>query len=161
MIYEMVGIAPSDFAKNDASAPALTTAQQAPQAPMTSAISGSAASIRKSADGHFWTTARVNSSTVKFLVDTGASVVALTPSDARRAGFRPGDLTYSSPVNTAGGQVMGAAVKLDFVSVSNVRVRNVRALVIPEGLEQSLLGMSYLGELQKVEASRDTLILRQ
>ena len=54
--------------------------------PSAMVVSGSATSISKSSDGHFWTEARVNSSSVKFLVDTGASVVALTPLDAQKAG---------------------------------------------------------------------------
>lgn len=125
-------------------------------------LSGVAVSIPKSrADGQFWTDARVNSGHVRFLVDTGASSVALTPEDARRAGIRLHTLNYDVPISTAGGENVAAYVNLKSVSIGAVTVRNVRALVIPEGLSTSLLGMTYLGELQKVEATPNALILRR
>ncbi|MEE9272845.1 MAG: TIGR02281 family clan AA aspartic protease [Robiginitomaculum sp.] len=122
---------------------------------------GSVARLKKQADGHFWADAKVNSARIKFLVDTGASIVALTPQDARKAGLRPNRLTYDVPMNTAAGQIMGARAELKYISVGQVTVKNVEAVIIPKGLTQSLLGMSYLGELQKVEASKYMLTLRR
>ncbi len=160
LIYEFAGIHPRDIV--EARANRLELAHQAEKLETTSMmVAGSATSINKSADGHFWAEARVNSGSVLFLVDTGASVVALTPSDAQKAGFDLRNLEYTAPIDTAAGRILAAPLKLDLVSVGNVTVRNVRAVVIREGLPQSLLGMSYLGELQKVEASPDMLILRQ
>jgi len=159
-IYEFVGIHPSDIAQARADRLGETT-EQVPDETAAIVVSGSATSISKSRDGHFWTEARVNAGSIKFLVDTGASVVALTPLDAQLAGINLQTLKYTSPINTAAGQVMAAPVTLSVVSVGNVNVRNVRAVVISKGLPNSLLGMSYLGELQTVEASRGMLILRQ
>ena len=122
--------------------------------------SASVVSIPKSRDGHFWTEARVNYGYINFLVDTGASVIALTPSDAQTAGIRLHELNYNGTVSTAGGDVPAAYITLDNVSVGHLALRNIRAVVIKDGLTQSLLGMSYLGELQKVEANPDSLILR-
>ena len=161
MIYELIGISPQDIAdaremRKDAPAPVeqINT--------MTNVkISGSATSIPKSGDGQFWAEARVNSTSIKFLVDTGASVIALTPFDSQKAGFKSYDLRYTATVNTASGKVKAAPITLDIVSVGNVSVRNVRAVVISEGLPHSLLGMSYLGELQKMEVTKNALILRQ
>lgn len=119
-----------------------------------------AASIAKSADGHYWAQGDVNGSQVRFLVDTGASAVALTPTDAKRLGFDPARLDYGYSVMTASGQARAAAVKLGSVSVAGARVRDVEALVIEEGLDTSLLGMTYLGRLSKIEATRTSLILR-
>lgn len=127
----------------------------------TQVVNGSVVSIPKSKrDGQFWTSARVNSGHVKFLVDTGASSVALTLNDAKKAGFREGDLNFNLTIQTAGGENKAARVKLKSVSVGPITLRNVDAIVVKEGLGVSLLGMTYLGELQKVEATRDTLILR-
>lgn len=124
-------------------------------------LKGMAVSIPKSkADGQFWTDARVNSGHVRFLVDTGASSVALTPEDARKAGIRLNNLTYDVRISTAGGENKAAYVTLKSISIGSVTVRNVRAIVVPEGLSTSLLGMTFLGELQKVEASPSALILR-
>lgn len=158
-IYDIVGIHPKDFVRGSEQ---LANGKEPEKIDaLTTTINGYSASISKAADGQFWTQAKVNTTVIKFLVDTGASVVALTPMDARRAGFQPHDLHYTAPVNTAAGKVMGAPIHLSKVSVGNVSVRNVRAIVIPEGLSHSLLGMSYLGKLQKVEATKKTLILRK
>jgi len=169
VIYEFIGIHPSDVAqaranrlgKTSEPAPINARAMVITSGSATSITSGSATSISKSMDGHFWVEAQVNSSSIRFLVDTGASVVALTPLDAQLAGINLQTLKYTSTVNTASGQVMAAPVKLSIVSVGNVSIRNVRAVVINKGLPHSLLGMSYLGELQTVEVSKGSMILRQ
>lgn len=111
-------------------------------------------------DGQFWTQARVNTGSVKFLVDTGAGLVALTELDARKAGIKTRDLVYKTPIRTAGGENFAAKVTLDRVSVGAIILKDVDALVVPEGLDVSLLGMTYLGELQSVEATKSTLTLR-
>ena len=156
-VYEMIGLTPP---QKQVEAVAEVEPPKA-QPTQTPTLSGLAVSIPKSrADGQFWTDAKVNNGIVRFLVDTGASAVALTPEDARRAGIRLNTLNYNVPISTAGGQNVAAYVNLRSISVGNVTVRNVRALVVPEGLSTSLLGMSYLGELQKVEATPNALILR-
>lgn len=122
---------------------------------------GSVVSIPKSQrDGQFWADATVNSGYVRFLVDTGASTVALTKQDAQKAGIRLHELSYNVPISTAGGRNMAARVKLKSISVGSITLRNIDALVVPEGLETSLLGMTYLGQLQKVEATPSALLLR-
>ncbi|WP_418151925.1 TIGR02281 family clan AA aspartic protease [Litorimonas sp. RW-G-Af-16] len=103
---------------------------------------------------------RVNSGHVKFLVDTGASSVALTYEDARKAGIKVRDLRYNVPISTAGGTNYAAYVKLDSVSLGAITIRDVDALVVKDGLTVSLLGMTYLGQLQKVEATPNALLLR-
>jgi len=113
--------------------------------------------VAKGADGHFWADAQVNGQPVHFLVDTGATAVALTSADAERLGIRPANLKYGYNVTTAGGTSQAAAVTLASVSVNGAKVENVQALVVSDGLDVSLLGMSYLGRLTRFEATRDTL----
>ncbi|PHS76167.1 MAG: TIGR02281 family clan AA aspartic protease [Robiginitomaculum sp.] len=161
VIYELIGIYPSDIAQARANRLGKTSEPAPIDARAMVITSGSATSISKSMDGHFWVEAQVNASSIRFLVDTGASVVALTPLDAQLSGINLQTLKYTSTVNTASGQVMAAPVKLSIVSVGNVSVRDVRAVVINKGLPHSLLGMSYLGELQTVEVSKGAIILRQ
>ena len=123
--------------------------------------SGSTVTLRKDPrNGHFWTYARVNTGRVHFLVDTGASTIALTINDAKKSGIKVRDLKFNVPVSTAGGTNYGAQVSLKTVSVGAITLRDVEAIILKDGLNTSLLGMSYLGELQKVEATRDTLFLR-
>ena len=119
-----------------------------------------AAQISKAKDGHYWAEAQVDGRWVHFLVDTGASTVALTGQDAQRLGFDLSALTYDRPVMTANGKAMAAGVTLDRVAVAGARVDRVEAMVVREGLNASLLGMSYLGRLSRFEATPTALILR-
>jgi aspartyl protease family protein len=116
--------------------------------------------ILKSSDGHFWADGEVNGHTVRFLVDTGATAVALTPEDAQRLGIDPADLHYGYKVVTAGGQIRAASVRLASITVAGARLDNVDALVIEKGLDTSLLGMTYLGRLSRFEATRGALVLQ-
>ena len=121
---------------------------------------GFRATIRKSSDGHYWANGQVDGATVRFLVDTGATAVSLTPDDARRLGFDPATLNYRNRVITAAGATRAAPVRLASLTVSGARLRNVDALVIEKGLDTSLLGMSYLGRLASFQATRQALILQ-
>ncbi|WP_394705840.1 TIGR02281 family clan AA aspartic protease [uncultured Hyphomonas sp.] len=120
-----------------------------------------AAIISREADGHYWTRADVQGTDVRFMVDTGASIVALTLHDAQRIGLSPSDLEFDNEIRTAGGITQGAYVVLDRVRIGRVEMEDVSAMVLREGLEQSLLGMSFLGELYSYEFKGDTLIIRQ
>ena len=111
-------------------------------------------------NGQFFTRGQVNRGSVEFLVDTGASAVALTYEDARKAGLDLRALEYTIPVSTANGRAYAARVTLDEVRIGGIRVRDVDALVMRDGLHVSLLGMSFLGKLQKVEATPQQLVLR-
>lgn len=122
--------------------------------------SGPPSSIAKASDGHYWAEADVNGRAVHFLVDTGATTVALTTDDARRLGFAPADLDYRYEVSTANGKARAAKIELASISVAGARVNDVEALVIEQGLSSSLLGMTYLGRLSRFEATRNALILR-
>lgn len=137
---------------------AVATPATAP-APASDADAGDAA-IAKSPDGHYWADADVDGHQIHFLVDTGATAVALTADDARNLGLVPENLTYSYTVMTANGPARAAAVKLNVVSVGGAQVDDVDAFVIDKGLQTSLLGMSYLGRLTKFEATQSELVLR-
>jgi aspartyl protease family protein len=121
---------------------------------------GSPSQVLKAADGHYWAEAVIDGHAVRVMVDTGASVVALTRADAARLGL---DLTpedFSATVITASGSVPAAHVELAAVSVAGTRVDNVQALVVHDGLPHSLLGMSYLGRLSGFSATPGALTLR-
>ena len=120
-----------------------------------------AAFIDRKNDGHYWTTADVDGTAVKFMVDTGASIVALTTRDAKRIGFDTDTLEFVEPISTAGGTVYGAYVTVDSIRIGRVEVERVDAMILPEGLENSLLGMTFLGELYSYEFRKSQLIIRQ
>lgn len=116
--------------------------------------------VVRAADGHYWAEAVIDGRAVRVLVDTGASVVALTREDALRLGLKLSSQDFRSTVVTASGPAPAARVKLASVSVAGARVDEVEALVVEKGLTQSLLGMSYLGRLSGFEATPTALTLR-
>ena len=110
-------------------------------------------------DGHFYASANVNGRTIRMMVDTGASVIALTGSDARAAGLY-WDQSEVQPIGRgASGDVYGVVRSLDVVDIGGFTRRNVRAIVVPEGLDVSLLGQSYLGQIASVEIQGDQMRL--
>jgi aspartyl protease family protein len=118
------------------------------------------AAIAMGRDGHYWAQATIEGRAVRVLIDTGASVVALTRTDARRLGVDPAPDAFTGRVQTASGLARAAPVELAAVSVAGARVERVQALVVEEGLAYSLLGMSYLGRLSAFEATPSGLTLR-
>ncbi len=122
---------------------------------------GGAVEIRAGVGSHFVLEAMVNGQPVRFLVDTGASDVVLSPTDARRLGFDPETLSFTKRYRTANGTVMGAPVRLGRVAVGPIVVEDVRASVNGADMSRSLLGMSFLGRLGGYEVRDGKLILRR
>jgi aspartyl protease family protein len=106
------------------------------------------ASIPRGANGHFEADAMVDGWRMGFMVDTGASTIALREQEASRLGIHPAQSDYTMKVSTANGVILAAPVELSRVEVGGVVVRNVAALVLPDGaLAQNLLGMSFLSRI--------------
>ena len=116
--------------------------------------------VRAHRDGHFYIDSRVNGAEVRFLIDTGASVVALSPDDAERIGFDRSQLNFSQRLHTAGGIVRAAPVVIRSLELGGIRLSNVRAVVNGERLPYSLLGISALERLGGYEVRDGTLTLR-
>ena len=115
--------------------------------------------VMKAADGHYWAVADVDGKPVRFLVDTGSSAVTLSGSDAARLGLDAAKLVYDRPVFTAAGREKAAAVTLDHIDIAGARVNHVAALVMKGTMPASLLGMSYLGRLSRLEATPEAMVL--
>lgn len=111
--------------------------------------------------GHFVVRGKVNGTPVVFLIDTGATQVALSDADARRVGLRPLPSQFTHKVATAKGEVMMADATLREVEVGPISVRDVPALVVDSGLGISLLGMSFLGRLESYSVENGVLRLRR
>jgi aspartyl protease family protein len=152
------GVAPR--LKEQAAAPSPVTVAVAMPEPAAAAGSR-AAFIDREDDGHYWTRADVSGTQVKFMVDTGASIVALTYFDAQRLGLKPEELDFDSEIRTAGGITYGAPVMLESIRIGKVEIENVNAVILRTELEQSLLGMSFLGELNSYEVRQGQMIIRQ
>jgi clan AA aspartic protease (TIGR02281 family) len=109
--------------------------------------------------GHVVLTASVNGAPVRFLVDTGASTVALSPADARAAGINPSALAFDKATTTANGVVRVAPVMLREIRIEQLSIENVPA-VVDANLSGSLLGMSFLSRLKSFEMREGALTFR-
>ena len=144
-------------AKADSQSKAMNAYAMAPDATSTRRVS-----LRSDRSGHFRTEARVDGRDLDFLVDTGATVIALTQKDAERIGIRPFLSEYTTNVNTANGPAKAARARINRIDIGGVVVRDVDALVMPDGaLQQNLLGMAYLSKLKRFEYSSGNLVLEQ
>ncbi len=117
--------------------------------------------LKAGTGGHYFVTASINNTNINVLVDTGASLVALSYEDAERADLHPSNLDFKIPVATANGQVMAARVRLDRVEIDNIRVDDVDAVVLPQGaMKGTLLGMSFLSKLSSFKSEDGVLTLK-
>ena len=116
--------------------------------------------LEREGNGHFYTHARINDrELIHFVVDTGASVVALTVDDARRLGIPVDPAEFAIVGEGAGGPVRGKDLMLESVEVDGKRVEQVRAAIL-EGSNLSLLGQAYLSRMGEVEMSGDYMVLK-
>ena len=123
------------------------------------ALSDGRIAMPRGAGGHYFVEIAVNNIPVRFIVDTGASHVVLSERDARRVGIDPATLTYSGMAITANGAVRTAPVTLDQMTLGGITDGPVQAVVNGGDMEESLLGMSYLGLYDRIEISDDTMVL--
>jgi len=117
--------------------------------------------VPRSFDGHYYLTLDVNGVATEFVVDTGATDMVLTQTDARRVGIDPDGLAYTGSAGTANGVVRTARVSLDEVVVGDMRDRNVVAVVNQGEMDTSLLGMRYLSRFDRLEISDGRLLLER
>jgi aspartyl protease family protein len=119
-------------------------------------------SIARDARGHFETEGRIYGQRIGFMVDTGASVIALNETSAARFGLRPSRGDYKAAVATANGTVKAAPTRLAMVDIGGIVVHDVDAIVLPdEALSENLLGLSFLSKLKRFEYANGQMVLEQ
>ena len=114
--------------------------------------------FRRGPGGHFWIAAQAEGRPVRFLVDTGADVVALTEDDADQLGLRPDPGAYRPMLQTASGTGLAAPVEIARMTIGGHELVGVEAVVVPD-LPVSLLGQSALRRLGSVTLKGDRLII--
>ena len=123
---------------------------------------GRTLNIPHDARGHFATEGRINGQRIGFMVDTGASVIALNETPAAQFGFRPTPGDYTAKVTTANGTIKAARTRIAMVEVGGLVVRDVDAMVLPdESLSENLLGLSFLSKLKRFEYANGMMVLEQ
>ena len=119
-------------------------------------------SIPPDARGHFQTEGRIDGQRIGFMVDTGASMIALNETSAARFGLRPSRGDYNATVTTANGTIKAARTRLAMVDIGGLVVRDVDPMVLPdEALSENLLGLSFLSKLKRFEYANGKMVLEQ
>lgn len=115
--------------------------------------------LKREADGHFYADVSVDGQNARMLVDTGASVIALTGEDATAMGLSWDEAEVTQVAQGANGPVYGVHTILPHVAMGEFEAADVPALIVPEGLFVSLLGQSFLSKIKKVEIAGDNLVM--
>jgi len=119
-------------------------------------------SIPRDTRGHFLAEGRIDGQRIGFMVDTGASVVALNETSAARFGLRPSRGDYNASVATANGTIKAARTRIAMVDIGGIVVRDVDAMVLPDAaLSENLLGLSFLSKLKRFEYANGQMVLEQ
>jgi aspartyl protease family protein len=139
-----------------------TTANKAAFVATPMLAAGRTINIPRDGRGHFKVDGRIEGQRIDFMVDTGASVVALNESTAARFGLRPTPGDYKAAVSTANGTIKAARARLAMVDLGGIIVRDVDAMVLPdEALSENLLGLSFLSRLKRFEYANGLMVLEQ
>jgi aspartyl protease family protein len=117
--------------------------------------------LRAQRDGHYYIDAAVDGREIRFLVDTGASIVVLSPADAKRLGIKLTPADFSRRMRTAGGIVRGAPIVIRNLELGTIHLSNVSAVINEAAMAHSLLGVSALEKLGSYEVRDGTLTLRR
>jgi aspartyl protease family protein len=160
----MIGLGTFMAQMADKMTPALanTASRKAASEETSGQSGGRSLSIPRDARGHFQTEGRIDGQRIGFMVDTGASVIALNESSAARFGLRPSRNDYNATVTTANGTIKAARTRLPMVELGGLVVRDVDAMVLPdEALSENLLGLSFLSKLKRFEYANGQMVLEQ
>ena len=122
---------------------------------------GTGITVPRSQDGHYYLTLDVNGKSVRFIVDTGATEIVLSRTDAARIGLDVDSLIYSGRAFTANGIVQTAPVRLEQIGFGGIEESGIRAVVNNGEMSESLLGMSYLNRFSTLSISNGTLTLER
>jgi aspartyl protease family protein len=142
--------------------PALATTRKAAAVETVGHSGLRSLSIPRDSRGHFQTEGRIDGQRIGFMVDTGASVIALNETSAARFGLRPSRGDYNATVTTANGTIKAARTRLAMVDIGGLVVRDVDAMVLPdEALSENLLGLSFLSKLKRFEYANGKMVLEQ
>jgi len=166
MIFAAVMIGLGTFMAQMADKMSAASATSAPHTTVAVAatvpVGGRSINIPRDGRGHFQTEGRIDGQRIGFMVDTGASVVALNETSAARFGLRPSRSEYNATVTTANGTIKAARTRIAMLDVGGLIVRDVDAMVLPDAaLSENLLGLSFLSRLKRFEYANGQMVLEQ
>ncbi|MGB3752409.1 MAG: TIGR02281 family clan AA aspartic protease [Parerythrobacter sp.] len=122
-------------------------------------VEGGETRIPMARDGHFWLEAEVNGVPVNFMVDTGATLTALSQSTAQAAGLEPRQGGLPLRLKTANGTILADLTTIDELRFGNVAARGLDAVVAPNLGDTNVIGMNLLSRLKSWGVEDNTMIL--
>src|SRR5437762_12260075 len=122
-------------------------------------VAGKELRVRMAADGHFWVAASVNGVKRRMLVDSGATVTALSDGTARAAQIDAGTGLAPVVLQTANGMAPARTGSVDELKVGNIVARNLRIVTSPGLGDMDVLGMNFLSKLESWRVEGRTLVL--
>jgi aspartyl protease family protein len=164
-IVVAIGIAVAMIGHSRAPAPPATEEAAASEVAVNKAASkpadpaGDSIELQREANGHFYANVEINGTRVRMLVDTGASGIALSREDARKAGIATSIGMNDVIGQGAAGSVQGEFVMIDRIALGPASSEHMPAAVLDSG-GQSLLGQDFLRKFESVEIHGDTMSLR-
>lgn len=129
--------------------------------PRQQILEGGGIEVPLGPDGHYHLRADLNGTSVRFVVDTGATTIALSRKDAGRIGIDVNALAFTGQARTANGIVRTAPVLIDSFAIGPIHDERIMAVVIDAEMDQSLLGMNYLSRFARVSMERERLVLER
>lgn len=135
---------------SSAAVPVANLAALGSEVPAVGKLDPRRASFNRAADGLFYLDARVEESAVRFIVDTGATVVVLTASDARRAGVTPTGDGNSVAMKTVTGNAKMRWGKINRLRIAGQELAGIDVAIVEDGLGVSLLGQNVLSRLGSI-----------
>ncbi|MCG6205768.1 TIGR02281 family clan AA aspartic protease [Rhodopseudomonas sp. HC1] len=161
-VLAILGTAMAEMADRMMPAPAQASVANKATVGLSSQAGTRSLAIPRDPRGHFQTNGRIDGQRLAFMVDTGASVVALNERSAAQFGLRPRPADYTAKVTTANGTVKAARTRIAMLDIGGLIVRDVDAMVLPdEALSENLLGLSFLSKLKRFEYANGQMVLEQ
>lgn len=155
LLLAVFGLAVLRFVRMDSSFDAALHAVGAK--PQT--VSGGETRIPLGPDGHYWVSARLNGTRLRLMVDTGATVTAISQDVAEAAGVEPDLLQEDARVETANGTVTAAPARIASLRFGSIAARDLNAIVMPGANGPNVLGMNFLTRLKGWRVDDGVLIL--
>lgn len=112
-------------------------------------------------DGHFWVQGEINGHSARFLIDSGATITALSDATARQAGLNVDTSGPGVIMHTANGTIQAQRSSIATLSVGPIRASDIGIVVSPAFGDTNVLGMNFLSRLKSWRVARDEMVLEQ
>ena len=122
-------------------------------------VEGGETRVPLAPDGHYWVRARINGKSANFLIDTGATLSAVSPAVAEAAGLTPRRGGIPVQINTANGTVTAKISSADRIAFGNIHAEGIDVVIVPGLGETNIIGMNLLSRLDGLRVEKGTMVL--